>query len=338
MERKCIGGIAFSKLSFVREKYGDNGLRRMLSKMKELGYDGPDKLDDIKLVKWYPFEHNMIFLKAFKELFGSDAYRRMARDSFRREESFKVFIGWMKEPEGIITHAGQYWSKFFNFGEMRGELTAPGRGRITGRDVYVSPLFCEFLTEYFAGLLSSTGAENVVVRHTSCVAHGADRCEWELEWKPRADRSLRWDSSLETGIGEIDRQHRYFVKILNDINSSISENYRTAFLQALRFMDHYAHWHFGSEEKYMKMYDYSQYEEHRKEHEKFYAYTQSIMNKAELQGITPALAYEVDKYLVDWLIAHIKGTDRRFAEFLKSRKLSMPEEQMPDEIKENIKG
>ncbi|NPA75675.1 MAG: bacteriohemerythrin [Euryarchaeota archaeon] len=339
VERKCIGGIAFSKMEFVKEKYGDEGLKRMLEEMKKMGYDGPGRPEDIKLVKWYPFEHNLVFLRAFMNLFGKDAYRRMARGSFKREERFKMFIGWARTPEGIITNAGEYWHKFFNFGEFHGEMLGEGRARLVGRDIYVDPLFCEFLTEYFAGLLESAGAAGVRVQHTACAGSGAKECVWDVRWRAtKVDRSISWSPALETGIEEIDRQHRYFVKILNDINSSISENYRSAFLRALRFMDHYAHWHFGSEEKYMKMYDYPQYEEHCKEHEKFYEYTQSIMNKAELQGITPALAYEVDKYLVDWLIAHIKGTDRRFAEFLKSRKLSMPEEQMPDEIKENIKG
>ncbi len=338
MEKKCLGGIAHSKLEFVKEKYGNEGLDRMLARMKELGYDGPTRIDEIKLMRWYPFEHNLLFLKAFRDLFGDSAYRRMARGAPGREKSINMFIGWSRSPEKIIQGVESYWHKFFNFGTLRGEMLGTGHARLVGRGIYSGELFCEFLTEYYAGLLEYIGARGVEVKKLKCEGQGADRCLWDVRWRvDGGTRSLAWDSSLETGIDEIDRQHRYFVRILNDINENLRGNYRSTFIHALKFMDHYAHWHFESEEKYMKKYNYPHYEAHRREHQKFYEYTDRIRKRAEKEGITPGLVYEVDKYLIDWLISHIKGTDRRFAEFLASKNLEMPEEPMPEEMKKQIK-
>ncbi len=335
--KMCVGGIAFSKLSFVKEKYGKEGLERMLKKMVELGYNGPMRIEEIKLGKWYPIEHNILFLKAYMDLFGERSFRRMAREVPNLTVSNSLAVSWPKNPKVIIMNAGELWRRFFNFGEMRGEIKG-NEGRIIAKGISVDPILCTFLTEYFHGLMETSGAEGVMVKHTKCVHRGDEECEWIISWKNirvNEERKIAWDDSLATGIEEIDRQHRYFVSILAELNDSLAGNYRDNLIRALHFMDKYAHWHFGSEEKYMEKYGYPDMENHKKQHELFYEYTRRVMDKAR-KGITPELWYEVNKYLVDWLISHIKGTDRKFAEFLISRNLSMPEEDMPSQIKENF--
>ncbi len=337
--RMCVGGIAFSKLSFVKEKYGSDGLNKMLEKMVELGYDGPKRIDEIKLWDWYPFEYNILFLKAYYSIFGESSFRRMARVVPRLTVSKTMAAKWPKNPKLIIGNACNLWKRFFNFGELKGEIIGETSARIIGKDIYVDPIFCKFLTEYFTGLLESVGASGVMVDHTKCVHRGDEVCEWSITWKEsdaKVDRKIAWDSSLVTGIDEIDRQHRYFVYILNELNESFNENYRDRIIRALRFMDRYAHWHFKSEEKYMELYHYPDIENHKKQHELFYQYTRSAMEKAS-RGITPELWYEVNRYLIEWLISHIKGTDRKFAEFLISRNLSMPEEKMPSSLRKELK-
>lgn len=143
-------------------------------------------------------------------------------------------------------------------------------------------------------------------------------------------KEIKWDISLETGVEEIDKQHKYFIKILNEINDAILRNSRDGALEALHFMDRYARWHFGTEEKYMKKYGYPDFEKHRAEHKKFYENTRRMLQHAREKGIDNIFAFSINKYLIDWLILHIKGEDKKFAEFLRNNKLVVEKEKLPD--------
>ncbi|GEM_PF-268229 len=344
-QKQCRGGIFFSRISYVKEKYGMNGLQKLLSEMKKMGYNGPLDEKEIKIMKAYPMDYNIIFLKAYKNVFGEKSFKNMSREAAKRKGIVGTFLKWAGSPEMIIGRAGDYWSKFYLFGKLEGEMVGEKKAVVKGYDVSPDPIFCEHLTEYYKGVFENINIKDLNVEHVKCIHEGDDHCEWVLTWGDmKNDRNLKytktikWDVSLESGVDEIDRQHMYFVDILNEINRSVLKNYRYSALRAIKFMDHYAHWHFSSEEKYMKKYGYPDYETHVKEHEKFYKYTKDMMRKIEDYGINSDIAYSIQKYLIDWLINHIKYTDRKFAEFLRSKNLRMEEEEIPREIAEKLEN
>lgn len=337
------GGIYYTRIHFVREKYGTGGMQQLYNKMKEYGYDGPATEEEIKIAEWYPHSYDILFLKAFKELFGVNAFKRMARTVPRISGGVSgLFLKWPDSPEKLIKEGVKYWHMFYNFGRLESEIVDESAGIIRGYDISTDPIFCVLLTYYFQGLLEKTGASDVRVEHTRCVHSGDNFEEWQITWKGQKNTKnkktkIEWDKSLETGIDEIDVQHKYFVKILNEINTRLNSNDRELLLEMLYFMDKYAHWHFSSEEKYMRMYNYPDYYKHHAEHERFYSYTKEIMRKTS-DDTDEHLVYSVNKYLIDWLINHIMGTDKKFAKFLRDNNLVMEKERMPTELEMVVKN
>ena len=328
-------------MAYARKKHGTEGMERLYRRMKELGYNGPADEKEIKVAKWYPMEYNILFLKAYKELFGEKKLSLLAKQTSKNIGIFGMFVKWAANPKLVIKKSSEYWEQFYNFGRLDGRMIDSESAVISGYGISRDPIFCDFLTDYFAGVVEQTGVKSVVSEHTKCVHKGADHEEWIIRWSTSSELKnqnttyeIEWDSSLESGIEEIDRQHKYFVKILNEINRNIAENTRRTLVATLRFMDRYAHWHFGAEEEYMKKYNYDRYELHRLEHIKFYDYTRKTIQDAEKADVRmeTELAFSINRYLIDWLILHIKGSDRRFAEFMRKKGLEMHEEDMPENI------
>ncbi len=338
-DKKCVGGIYFSRIAYVREKHGIDGMNKILKYMKENGYKGPMSDSEIKIAKMYPMEYNIMFLKAYKELFGERNFKRMARAAPKKKGFVGMFLKWAGTPEMLIKKAGDYWKKMYNFGELKGEIIGENSGIIKGFGVSLDPIFCDFLTEYFIGVIENTNAKNIECTHVKCIYKGDKECEWKITWgEKKQSKEIKWDESLETGVDEIDRQHKYFIKVLAELDRSIRKNSKISIKRYLNFMDRYAHWHFSSEEKYMKKYSYPHYEEHRKQHEMFYRYTEEIKRRAAEGEINEDFVYSVNKYLIDWLINHIKGTDAKFAEFLRQNNLKMEEEEMDESIKKELEA
>ena len=338
-ERLCRGGIYFTRIKYVKEKYGTSGMSRLYERMKRYGYNGPASEEEIKIADWYPQKYDLIFLKAVKEEFGERALKNMGRTVPKINAGIpSTFLKWDPTPEELIKNSGKYWSMFYNFGKLEGKIIQRGEGIIRGYGISEDPIFCELLTNYFQGLVEWTGAKDVKVEHIKCAHRGDGVEEWIIRWKSEKiekKREIKWDDSLASGVEEIDRQHKYFIKILNEINENINGGDKNSLISVLHFMDYYAHWHFSSEEKYMKMYNYPDFEKHHEQHEKFYRYTQDTIKKAT-EKVDDDLIFSVNKYLVDWVINHIMGEDKKFAHFMRTRNLVMQEEKMPAEIERKL--
>ncbi len=180
--KKCVGGILLSRISYVREEYGNEGMERLWKHMKEIGYDGPTDEKDIKIAKMYPMDYNILFLKAYRELFGESDFVRLARGAPKKKGFVGLFLKWAGTPEMLIGKAGYYWKKMYNFGELRAEIAGKNSASIKGIDVSPDPVFCNFLTEYFIGVMENTSVKNIECEHVRCIHKGDDKCEWSLRW------------------------------------------------------------------------------------------------------------------------------------------------------------
>ncbi len=149
----------------------------------------------------------------------------------------------------------------------------------------------------------------------------------------KSNKKISLDASLYTGIEEIDRQHEMFIERLNRINEHLHPGSEgNALRGAVHFMDRYARWHFSTEERYMQEYGYPEIRAHKREHERFYENTEKLMEMLENGDVDRSTILFVDRYMIDWVILHIKGTDRKFAEYLKKKGLNIPRE----EYRENM--
>ncbi len=91
-------------------------------------------------------------------------------------------------------------------------------------------------------------------------------------------------------------------------------------ITTLEFMIDYTDFHFSAEEKHMAENDYPGLEEQKKQHQEFKDILNHIVEDFEEEGTTKALATSINVFLLNWLINHIKGSDRKIGEFLSEKR------------------
>ena len=129
---------------------------------------------------------------------------------------------------------------------------------------------------------------------------------------------LQWDDSLSVGIKDIDEQHQKLVQMICDLHEAMRTGQGKEHIEPiLRELEEYAVEHFGFEEKLMERFTYPGYLNHRKEHEKFVDKVIAFGN--DFRENRAALTTEVMNFLKNWLVGHIKGTDKKYGPFFNDR-------------------
>ena len=129
--------------------------------------------------------------------------------------------------------------------------------------------------------------------------------------------TFEWNSSMETGIKEIDNQHAELTRVINSLYYAYMDGKETSVLcDHIHKINDYAHVHFAAEARLMKAYasEIPDYEAHMQQHREFFSNAIGFLLEY-LEGnadITP----EMLDYLTDWWFKHINGIDQKMATFL----------------------
>ncbi len=130
----------------------------------------------------------------------------------------------------------------------------------------------------------------------------------------RASDIFVWDSQFETGIRELDSQHRHLVDIINSLGrilSSETESFENALLAVFDELSDYVVFHFSYEEGLMAPFSSAHESAHRQFHAEF------VQQLAEARAAAQISPFETTgkmlAFLSKWLMLHIVGTDRRLA-------------------------
>jgi hemerythrin len=127
-----------------------------------------------------------------------------------------------------------------------------------------------------------------------------------------------WNPSYETGIREIDAQHRKLVEILNSLYDAMSKGQANKVLgPLLDELVKYTVVHFATEERLFKHYGYPDAVAHKKEHDDLTAQAKKL--QADFNAGRVSLSLQVGAFLKDWLSHHILQSDKKYAPFLAAR-------------------
>lgn len=126
------------------------------------------------------------------------------------------------------------------------------------------------------------------------------------------------ENALETphtGVPEIDGEHVMQIRLLLALEKALLGLNRTAALELMSKLNDFTDLHFNSEQTLMRLYAYSGYAEHAREHAQLLH---------ELRGLSKRVASEETNSLPaeaatirSWLITHMQTHDRAFAAFVR---------------------
>lgn len=119
-----------------------------------------------------------------------------------------------------------------------------------------------------------------------------------------------WMDKYEVHIESIDKQHKKLVELLNTLATAMSSGKGNLVMEStLKELIDYTVYHFGEEEKYFIMIDYPQAEAHLLEHHELIEKVSQF--KVDFEAKKVGLSIELMRFLKEWLIKHISGTDKQ---------------------------
>ncbi len=129
-----------------------------------------------------------------------------------------------------------------------------------------------------------------------------------------------WNEKYNTGISEIDEQHKELVQILNDLYESfIDRTISEKLMKVVQRMKAYTEFHFGVEEKYFNEFNFTGANEHIAEHQIFVQKVNTFQVDVKQGKVTAS--FQLINFLRSWLIEHINGTDRKYISLFKEKGL-----------------
>jgi hemerythrin-like metal-binding protein len=134
------------------------------------------------------------------------------------------------------------------------------------------------------------------------------------------DELIIWNDHLQTGVPQIDEQHRILVNSINEANTRLRLEFNAQTLEQItRDLLSYALYHFETEEELMLAHHYTEQDAidaqiHLKQHREFSTMVVSVRDGIKAGKLISR--EELLSFLNNWLINHILNTDKRLATFI----------------------
>ena len=121
-----------------------------------------------------------------------------------------------------------------------------------------------------------------------------------------------WSDDLSVGNTFIDGDHKKLVAMVNSFHDAMDQGRGSEVIgKVLRNLVIYTQEHFGREEAEMQRISYPRYSAHKAEHDKLIREVTELQN-GFASGNT-LLTVKISLFLRDWLLTHIKQTDKLLA-------------------------
>jgi hemerythrin len=130
-----------------------------------------------------------------------------------------------------------------------------------------------------------------------------------------------WNESYATGIQVIDGQHKKLFELVSTLHTAMTLGHGHQKLgEILGELEEYTRVHFTDEEKLMEAHVYPGLVAHHREHAEFKERLGNLRQQYALES--SGLSIPAMRMLKEWLTTHVKGTDQKYAPFLKAKGVS----------------
>ena len=133
--------------------------------------------------------------------------------------------------------------------------------------------------------------------------------------------AFEWKEEYSVQVKEIDDQHKKLMELISRLFDSINKHSTKDELSViLNELTEYTGYHFSTEEKYFKEFNYENTEEHIKEHNDFVEKVVDFKKRYINNEIE--VSFELIDFLEDWLLGHLIESDQKYVECFKSNGLN----------------
>jgi len=130
---------------------------------------------------------------------------------------------------------------------------------------------------------------------------------------------LKWSNEFSIGNNLIDSQHKKLFMLVNSLTRLNEKNSTAADMtRTLDFILKYAVRHFKDEEALQAMYDYPDYNAHKKTHDDF-TQTAIMLRDEHNKSFSYEKFKNLKNILHDWVKQHVMVDDKKIGEFIKGR-------------------
>lgn len=124
--------------------------------------------------------------------------------------------------------------------------------------------------------------------------------------------TIAWDVRYETGVAEVDYDHRRLVALINELDAVLeAEGDLMRLGMIIDALVDYAHYHFSREEALMARAGYGDLGDHAISHTRFGHFLDELAEACVSQPSRETAA-RVRDYLQEWLMDHILVEDMKF--------------------------
>jgi len=129
---------------------------------------------------------------------------------------------------------------------------------------------------------------------------------------------ITWDASFSVKVEMIDKQHQMLVQMVNELNNAmLNGNEKETIGKLINKLITYAAMHFAREEHYFDTLGYPETDVHKRQHDEFEKKVSAF--EADFKADRQSLSQDIMQFLSNWLVEHIKGSDKKFGPFLTAR-------------------
>lgn len=129
---------------------------------------------------------------------------------------------------------------------------------------------------------------------------------------------IRWRDTYDTGVEAVDIEHRKLVELVEAMHISIRDNEpKDTVDRVINEIVEYTQDHFKNEESLMQNELYPELDEHKQEHQKLIE--EVGIFKERLMNNFPDGRQDFYRFLREWLINHILGSDKKFGAYVSSK-------------------
>jgi len=180
---KVKGGALASRLRFVREERGEEGVQRVLARLPEADRKA---CSPILAGGWYPFELNQRLDEAIAEEMGTgeSVFLTIGEKSAAHNLNgpHRALLS-PCDPHGLLKRTPQIYQMYYDVGSRTYERAGDKKAILR---TYDAPTFsrhdCLTVVGWHRKAIEMCGAANARVTETKCRAKGAEFCEYVCEW------------------------------------------------------------------------------------------------------------------------------------------------------------